>query len=407
MEKAGLIMPFPSSSNPFPSPDFRAPTRTRLRHRHRRKPSLVPLKKYTSTTTRSLKSQDTAGGGQGGGWAADTFRIVNEIQHTGGIYDTIRATKIVQRAFRLKHWKTDMTSRFQELCAIRRRHEYTNAVIIQCIVRQIASIATVKHQRYTHHTTMVLKIQHLGRSFLRNQLSKTHLRIRLLNTIRSLVPSGKISNLLRNTELNIKRRTSYSHRGSITNKELQILEELASAVGLRLSVHQTLFVELLDALRWALFIQTCVLQRHAVYQHRRTVASSLSSSIVDKVMKARVFNIETVKIHCMLQDVKMQKTATRRLTREREERECMLRHDPQRQQLILQKKEDERVHLVVLEREKVQREKREELWREAVVNQKKATFGLKRMEWIESIILLDVEQSVYLCGLRLKGKRKM
>ena len=422
LERMSLILSNPTDKHPFPKADWKAPQRHEKRFRRRRKPSLDPLPPHHQQESTNHHH----------GWAADTIRITEEIYHgSTSILDTIKAAELVQRAFRLRQWRRHMAIKFYTLCHYRYQHEVLHALRIQCHIRMHLAHRRVQRIRLDVHTTKARHIQHVARSFMRNQRTKIKLRCRLLTTIRSLIPGGnRISDLLRrrgtgpspidastahtaapNSSTSpppispnspLQRRPSRSHRGAITETELDVLQGL-SGIGLRLVVHQTWFVELLKALKRVQSIDRTVHQRHRSYQNRRTFAAAFSHGVVQPLVQRRVLDIEACKIKRMRVQDQCRARQDEERERERLEREHMFYEE--HLLLVLATQQRRRAEAVIQEKDRMHREKMERTWREAVAVERVEKWKRARVVAVRGMVTLNIEQALYLVGLRVRGER--
>ena len=424
LEKAQLILAFPNEKHPFPIPDWKAPARRRLRRRPRSSssssssilPPLTPLlhspvtqestreKKNRRRRRRCQKKKQAADNSENHGWAADTMRIINEINQNDnvGVLQTIQATSIIQQSWRRRQQRVRWTEMFLYLCQVRREYEYKNVVLLQCMMRQCMSKIKIKKLRHILHTRMIKRVQRIGRAFLRNQETKMKLRSILLSLIRPLVPSAHlVSQLFQMT----KRRPSHSHRGAIKEEELLMLRELAM-VGIRLIVHQTLFAELLDALRWVQHVNKVVQLRHQTYQHRRTFSLSFcKSQIITSVVKQRSLKIQRLKLqHAKLGVIEKGALKDER-NRERDEREQMWREEHVIK--LQERRAREKIEKKVREQEIKNRKERERIWRQALIIKKREDFLNKRKAWMEEMCQRCMEQGLYLATLSVRGERRV
>jgi hypothetical protein len=390
LEKAEAIIPYPSLNNPFPQPDFRAPYTKQIK---RRKNSLKPINIYTHPSNNQSN----------GTWAIDIVRIVYDLQLTKGIMSSVFAAEIVQKTYRLRRWKMQMKKKFQILVHHRKMWEHKKSITIQCMIRKKQATNKVKRKRFQYHTEMSKKIQTLGRWFNRNQKEKKYLRTKVLQLIATLIPSGRVSTLLKREDHSYsRRRNTFSHRGSITEEELDILKELAD-VALRLMIHSTLFVELLDCLRWTQFIARSVRTRHVSYQNRRTFSSSLCKRIISSIIKDRIFNIEKRKIDKMFKTNKLQHTIMTEKKRERMEREYMFHEE--HLQLKMKMLKEKQIESIRLKHEQMKREHFEVMWRKAMLKKKVELFNQEKLSYIQNMMQFNIDQGIYLAKLTMNGER--
>lgn len=415
LEKAQLILAFPNEKHPFPIPDWKAPARHHLRRRPRTSSlsssSILPPLTVTQESTRERKNRrrrrcqkkkQAADDSKNHGWAADTMRIINEINQNDNVLQTIQATSIIQQNWRQRQQRVRWTGMFLYLCQVRRDYEDKNIVLLQCRMRQCLSKIKIRKLRHVLHDKMIKRVQRIGRAFLRNQKTKMKLRFTLLSLIRPLVPATHlVSQLFKMT----KRRPSRSHRGAIKEEELFMLRELAM-VGIRLVVHQTLFAELLDALRWVQHVKKVVQLRHQSYQHRRTFSLSFSKSqIIASVVKQRSLKIQRLKLGCAEREHGARVVLKDERNRERDEREQMWREEHAIK--LRERRAREKIEKKVREQEIKNRKERERIWRQALILKKRQDFLNKRKAWMKEMCQRCMEQGLYLATLSVRGERRV
>jgi hypothetical protein len=89
--------------------------------------------------------------------------------------------------------------------------------------------------------------------------------------------------------------------------------------------------------------------------------------------------------------------------RERLEREHMFYEE--HLLLVLATQQRRRAEAVIQERDRVHREKMERTWREAVAVEKVEKWKRARVAAVRGMVTLNIEQALYLVGLRVRGER--
>ena len=411
LERAEIILPFPTKTN------YDAPVANPFRHADWKKPERVLKKRYQNSKRQrrssfnnirsSNKQKLTPLQNQSTGFAADTMRLVNEMPTNGStsILETVQALSIIQKGWRLKQWKKQLTKKFQVLCYYREKYETHNAIVLQCLIRSHLARKKVIKRRLDWHSFNAILLQSVIRKYIRNQQSKRYLRAKLLAEIRPLVPSAHRISALIVEQKHSQRSKSFSHRGrgGITEKELSILKEISS-VGLRDTVHTTYFVELLDGLRWVQSINRKVQARHISYISRRTCSLQVFKEVLEEVSNQRLQQKEFIKKKKIKQKVMEDMLKQHQEKIERKEREQMWREDNAIKMDALRIIREENRKQLVIDRE--ERERKEMIFRMIMIEQKKKKWLNSKRLMCENMIERLIEQSVYLVMLRVKGKRK-